>query len=327
MNSNDTIYGKRVLHKFSSLRDLEEKRRNETVKHRVATNPHPTGFEYLVGAFIEMYAPYLKSIIHRLYKKGYVIDTSSGFCGKYGERQAVIGYFPINDITRGKLNGLGVKVHIYTNTKSIMFYPEKADIDKILTKWEKIASILPDRKQAIQPVKSIEASRFRSGYIPQSPTLRRQRLFEHLREKVQEEMVNGIKKRLATNLVPTKIESSLGVFVEMLEPQVRAAVLAINRKGYSTDVSGFKNQADGQMIEGDFKVDKATTGKLEKLGVKVETNPSGYTRVQFSPDKADIKKIKLKWDRITSLLPDKGYSASPSMTRKARDFRSKYVKS
>jgi len=327
MNSNDPIYGKRVLDKFSSLRDLEDKRRNETIKHRVATNPHPTGFEYIVGAFIEMYAPYLKSTVHKLFKKGYVIDTSSGFCGNYGELQAINGYFPVNEVTKSKLCGLKVKVHIRDNIKSILFYPEEADMDKILAKLKKITAILPDRKQAIQQAKSIEASRFRSGYIPQSPTLRRQRLFERLREKTQERMVNGIKKRFATNPVLTEIERNLGIFVEMLEPQVRAAVLTMNRKGYSTDKSGFTKQTDGQMIEGDFKIDKVTTGKLEKLGVTVETNPSGYTKAQFFPDKVDINKIKSKWNRIASLLPDQGHSASASMTLRSREFRNKYVKS
>ena len=60
------------------------------------------------------------------------------------------------------------------------------------------------------------------------------------------------------------------------------------------------------------------------MGVIVETNPSGYTRLQFSPVEADIKKIRQQWNKIVSILPDKKRIADASMTHKARDFRMKY---
>lgn len=78
------------------------------------------------------------------------------------------------------------------------------------------------------------------------------------------------------------------------------------------------------MIEGDFQLDETTVKKLQEVGVIVETNPSGYTRLYFSPKEANISKINREWNKIASILPGKNQTASPSMTRKARDFREKY---
>jgi len=50
--------------------------------------------------------------------------------------------------------------------------------------------------------------------------------------------------------------------------------------------------------------------KIEESGVQVETNPSGYTRLQFSPMEANIPKIKKKWDKTVTLLPVKNQPAS-----------------
>mgnify|MGYP003395296071 CR=1 FL=1 len=109
-----------------------------------------------------------------------------------------------------------------------------------------------------------------------------------------------------------------------IEPQVRQAIVKLNKKGYSTDASGFMNNSSSQMIEGDFQLDETTVKKLQQVGVIVETNPSGYTRLYFSPKEANLVKINREWNKIASLLPGKNQTASPSMTRKARDFREKY---
>ena len=133
-----------------------------------------------------------------------------------------------------------------------------------------------------------------------------------------------MKRRKVKNPRPNKLESVLGLFIEELEPQVRQAVLNMNKKGYSTDASGFMENPCDQMIEGDFQINEKTKSSLEAHGVVVETNPSGYTRIQFSPQEANISKIKKKWDKIVSLLPEIKQAASTSMTRKARDFRITY---
>lgn len=98
----------------------------------------------------------------------------------------------------------------------------------------------------------------------------------------------------------------------------------MNRKGYSTDLSGFVNDCCDQMIEGDFQLPEEIINKLSLLGIKVESNPSRYTRLQFSPKEADIGKIKKQWKNIVSLLPSRDKIADFSMTKRSREFRIKY---
>lgn len=148
--------------------------------------------------------------------------------------------------------------------------------------------------------------------------------FEKLRNKVEQKRLKTANHRAAINPHPTEIEYKLGVFIEMLEPQVKQAVLEMNKKGYSTDISGFMDNPSEQMIEGDFSLDDATVRKLRKVGVLVEVTASSYTKLQFSTPDADIQKIKRKWNTIVSLLPSKNHNADPSMTRKAREFRVKF---
>lgn len=148
--------------------------------------------------------------------------------------------------------------------------------------------------------------------------------FPFLRDQVEEKRTIKINRRLTTNSSLAPVEKTLGAFIEMIEPQVRDAVLELNRKGYSTDTSGFMDSADSQTIEGDFIPEESLVAKLLGEGVSVETNNSGYTRIWFFPSRADIKSIRIKWMKIVSLFPDKGRQSDPSMTLKARDFRKKY---
>ncbi len=308
---------------FSSLRDKIEQERTVKLNHRININPHPTTQESTLGAFIEMYEQHLRPIIYLLLEKGYVMDISSGFCGKYYEAQSLNGFFPTEEIIINKLAKIGVKLQKYNEFKSLKFWPEAADLNNIVEIYTQIASILPKQK-FIQPSQTKTASNFRMTYIPQDTMLKKQRLFEILMFEVSKNIAIDLKKRLKQNPQPDEIEYKLGVFREMLEPQVRNAVLEFNKKGYSTDISGFNDKAESQMIEGDFNLEESVRINLEKNGVLVETNPSGYTKLQFYPDEADIQYITDKWDIIASLLPNKGIPSSPSMTRSARNFRKAY---
>lgn len=146
--------------------------------------------------------------------------------------------------------------------------------------------------------------------------------FDKLKSDIEQIRSKTLAHRVAKNPHPNSIEYKLGVFIEMLEPQVRQAVLTLHKKGYSTDASGFMmGNSCEQMIEGDFKLEEKSIKTLTAIGTTVETNPSGYTRLQFKPSEANIEKIKKQWDKIVSLLPGKKQVASPSMTRKAREFR------
>lgn len=147
--------------------------------------------------------------------------------------------------------------------------------------------------------------------------------FDQLISKIEQRRSKTLAHRVATNPHPNITEYQLGTFIEMLEPQVRQAVLELHKKGYSTDVSGFMDTPGKQIIEGDFLLDDATVKRLRQVGVLVEVTSSSYTKLHFSITDANIPKIKRRWDTVVSLIPDKRQVATPSMTRKARDFRLK----
>lgn len=324
MNISDVFSNQTLWDKFTALKKSCDKQRKTALKKRVVNQPHATDLEYLLGAFREMYEPHLEEIVHKLAEKGYAIDASSGFGGKNAEFQAMTGNFSIDYVTKNKLEKIGVKFREFNGSKSLIFWPEKATLADINAKWMKIVDALPDKGRLTAPSTSADAIMFRRKYIPQDPKFRKQRLFERLKFNTQKKVFIETRRRQKENPRPNKIELILGFFVEELEPQVRAAIIAMNIKGYSTDKSGFMNNPCDQMIEGDFQLDEKTKRVLETAGVQVETNPSGYTRLQFSPPEADITKIKRQWNKIVSLLPNKNQIASISMTRNARDFRLEY---
>lgn len=324
MNTQINTYDQEDLKKYSSLKKSINKERTLALKKRLKSKPSMNDIEYLLGAFLEMYEPYLKEIVLKLVEKGYAIETSSGFGQHNGEYQSLDGYFSVDYVTRNKLEKNGIKVRENSGFKSLVFWPEKIDLSFIKEKWLKIVSILPDKGLLTQPSMSPQAVKYRRKYASSNPTLQRERFFERLEYKVQQTMINDIKRRKEKNPKPDKIESQLGLFVEELEPQVRKAVLDMNKKGYSTDASGFMENPGDQMIEGDFQLEEKTIKDIQSIGVTVETNPSGYTRLQFSPKEADITKIKKQWNKIVSLLPDKKKIADSSMTVKAREFRKNY---
>jgi len=307
--------------KFTLLRNHVEQKRIKRIDQRLARNPSPTPSETKIGAFMEMYEPHLLPIIHVLIKKGYRIDPTSGFCGEYFNCQTLNGSFPIDYILANKLIRFGFKMQSDTNTKSIRFWPDKPDLSLILEKYTKIAQTLPQRSE---PSRSYDAQKFRMTYVPKNIKLKRTRLFEILKFKLLKQVSQDTKKRLKQKPIPSAVELRLGAFIEMIEPQLREALLTLNRKGYTTDSSGFLDKTDTQIIDGDFTIDKTTILRLKADGIKVETNPSGYTRLQFTPLQATINHIRDRWLHIATLLPDQGKSADPSMTQKARQFRLKF---
>ncbi|MBI3380115.1 hypothetical protein HY029_05150 [Candidatus Gottesmanbacteria bacterium] len=311
--------------KFSSLKKSVDKAKKAALKKRIAKKPHVTDLEYLLGAFIQMYDPHLEEFIQKLSEKGYAIDASSGFGGKNSEFQVMTGDFSIDYFTKNKLEKIGVKFREYNGSQSLIFWPEKAKLDNIKSKWMDIMNILPDKGILTTPSMSPNAIMFRRKYIPEDPHLQRQRFFERLKYSIQKKSENDIRKRKAKNSHPNKIELILGLFIEEIEPQVRQAIVKLNKKGYSTDTAGFMDNSCDQMIEGDFQLEEDTINKLKKVGVTVETNPSGYTRLYFSPKEANISKINKEWNKIASIFPEKNKAASSSMTRKAREFRAKYL--
>lgn len=306
------------------MKDALDKTRADDVARRIRHNPIPTSEENILGAFLEMYEPHLRVFILPLLRKGYILYPSSGFCGRYAEAQALKGWFSLEHLIENRLAKINVKIQKDTQCKSIKFWPDTPDIEMIVKKYEEIIGVLPDQQIPTQPSQTVEAKAFRLLYIPHDAKLKRQRLFEILMNTILEQTAKEVRTRLSENPKPSETEQKLGTFVEMIEPHVRGAVLLLHKKGYSIDASGFMNNATSQTIDGDFSLEPSITEELLAKGITVETNPSGYTRIQFSPAVADIKSIKKTWDSIAALLPDKGRTSDSSMTKNARDFRNKY---
>lgn len=325
MNNLISFSNHYIGNKFSSLYKSVNKRKKDALKKRLVSNPNYTDIEYLLGAFLEMYEPHLYEVVSQLFKRGYVIEVSSGFSGNQGQYQSLDGYIAVDYITRNKLEKIGIKIREDGGLKSFIFWPEEADIGHIKKKWMQIVATLPDKGVLATPSTSFKAVEFRRKYTPKDPVLQRQRLFEQFRYNIQRKIVNDLRRRVEKNPTPNDLELHLGVFLEEIEPQVRQAVVELNKKGYSTDKSGFMYNPCDQMVEGDFQIADAILEKLNKIeGVTVATNSSGYTRIQLCPKEPNIPCIKKQWYKIVSLLPDEHKTAELSMTRKSREFRLQY---
>lgn len=156
--------------------------------------------------------------------------------------------------------------------------------------------------------------------------------FTQLRRKVREKTQKETEERIKNNPVPTEAELRLGCFVEQIEPQAREAVLTVNRKGYSTEGSGFAGEGEfgekHQAIEGFFTIDDETKEKLEKMGVEIRTGFQDrkiFTTIQFQPKEPDLNSMKKVWDDIAAILPDTGQPAPQSINFFAKVFRKRYT--
>jgi len=157
-----------------------------------------------------------------------------------------------------------------------------------------------------------------------------QKRLTELRGAVHTRMEEEINKRLREDSKPSEEELRMAAFKENLEPQMRDAVLEMNRKGYGTTSSGFYgSRNDFQAIDGYFTVDEETKQKLEAIGVQVLRGPELgiplnklITQLRFYPDVADLEKMKEKWDAAVALLPQK--EGPTAICDRAEEFRQEY---
>lgn len=324
MNMFVDFYNDTDRKNFSTLKDSINKEKQAALKLRLKQKPFMSDLEYLLGAFLEMYEPYLKEIVCKLSERGYAIETSSGFGSNDSEYQSLDGHFSVDYVTKNRLEKNDIKVRDVHGYRSLVFLAEKIDLGYITQKWLRIIDLLPDKGALSSYSISPKAIQFRRKYASKNPFLQRQRLFERLENSIRLSMNADIQKRKTSNPNPNKLESNLGIFIEELEPQVKQAVLDLNKKGYSTDVSGFTDNCGDQMIAGDFQLDEQSVKRLQAMDVFVELNSSGYTKLQFAPKSASVSKIKKEWNEIASIFPNKHQIADASMTKKAREFRKKY---
>ncbi|MDE2001004.1 MAG: hypothetical protein KGI60_00365 [Patescibacteria group bacterium] len=128
-----------------------------------------------------------------------------------------------------------------------------------------------------------------------------------LRKSTLAEMSKALEKRRQENPVKTPAEQKLGVLMEMIEPEVRDAIVKIQDKGYKTYESGFDPGA-GQMIgfmekyfqhPADFENLK---NKLREQDINLIIEPD-HLRIRFKR-MYSIDEIKQVWDKIVNALPD-----------------------
>lgn len=153
-------------------------------------------------------------------------------------------------------------------------------------------------------------------------------LFDRWRANSIDQCEEALEKRLRKRPYPSLAELHLGVFFEQLEPQVRDAVFAFNKKGYMTCSSGFKGVY--QTIEGHFILDSATKVKLCGMGVNVYEMPKeicteDYTLIEFKPECGDDEGVIRMWKAIADILPNKGKQSAPNCSTTAFNFRMKYT--
>jgi hypothetical protein len=175
------------------------------------------------------------------------------------------------------------------------------------------------------------SERFTGGTNQQEELRQR---FKQLRKQVHESMRAEEEVRLGENPKPTEKELYMGAFVEWLEPQVRAAVVEMNGKGYATESSGFHGtQCEIQAIDGIFTIDEKTKGVLKQMGVDVWRGadiglPENklVTMLRFRAKDPSVDKIKDQWDSVAALLPKKAFPAGiRPICDRAEIFREEYA--
>lgn len=131
------------------------------------------------------------------------------------------------------------------------------------------------------------------------------------------EMSKAVDSRVAGEFNPSPEERSLGAYKEVLEPQVRDAVLLLRKKGYSTYESGFVVPGVTQNIKSFDRVFEGVIIPdtliecLASDGVKLEVSPN---EIFLHFDKfISLEEIKRIWDMVANALPDLGHIITPKM--------------
>jgi hypothetical protein len=146
--------------------------------------------------------------------------------------------------------------------------------------------------------------------------------FEELRISIQKIARHEYNSRMERNPKLSPEEWKMGVYLEELEPQVRGAVLALNRKGYMTEVSGlYKDNI--HLIYINSNIDKITRLNLEAIGVKIEEgifDDKSFTEISFKGTEPNLYTIQDQWREIVAIFPRKGematnQSATAKLTR------------
>jgi hypothetical protein len=161
--------------KFARLREKVQWEMTLQLHDRRQNNPQYTPEEESIGVYLEQLEPQVREAVLEFNRKGYR-TISSGFSGGFSrgeynpEHQEIAGHSFVDDETKQKLAAMDVEVtpepswtwemdkklgKADQNTPpegrlitTVRFQAKQADLQEIENKWKKIASLLPDKKQA-----------------------------------------------------------------------------------------------------------------------------------------------------------------------------------
>lgn len=147
------------------------------------------------------------------------------------------------------------------------------------------------------------------------------------REKADAQSDKEFEARLKENPDPTDDDKRLGVFKEMIEPQIRDAVVSLVKKGYITIDSGYHGREyqtgkqyigfEKEMIDSSLLplVDSVIDKKVVVASMEFDQRDFlELTPLRF----LTLEEWKKIWDDVAKVFPDKGAPAP---------FREKFISS
>lgn len=162
----------------------------------------------------------------------------------------------------------------------------------------------------------------------------RQQKFMAFRNRVLDQSELELAERIRNNPKPTEQEINLGTFLEALEPQVREAILDLNRKGYQTYHSGFNGFNPSEQyvyLNLGPEIPESVLKKLGEMGVKVHRQfldldgGKNVWEVAFELLDPDLDAARTKWQEVSAQFPDTGQPAAPVNDFEAIKFRYLYA--
>ncbi|MDO8667532.1 MAG: hypothetical protein Q7K35_00335 [bacterium] len=135
--------------------------------------------------------------------------------------------------------------------------------------------------------------------------------YEKLRQQVHRDRQAALAKRKAEIAEKTEEEQALDCYLEEIEPQVRQAVLNLNRKGFKTQGSGFASENTQKIYCKDDQFNKLNfpdglLAELKKRGVVLKVDPRSIT---ISLDrKLNLAEIEAIWLEIEKWVKSKDKS-------------------
>jgi|GEM_PF-4000459 len=126
--------------------------------------------------------------------------------------------------------------------------------------------------------------------------------FKALRDKVQQQVGEDLRERIAANPNLVGKEKILKRHIEAFEPQVRDAVMKLAKKGYEIESAGFDpKNPDFQRMSAKMELSGKIKNKLRGLGISVDQQ-SDQTYFSFATTE-DPESMKKQWDAIAEIVP------------------------